>query len=346
MGRKAIKGLEYCQLEVNFFQDRKIRRLVRRCDANAPLVYIAILCEIYKCGYYAMMDEDFVLDIADVTKMNEGYISKVIDICAETDLLSMDMLENHGVLTSEGIQRRYQETCEKCKRSAKVDEYSLLISSEEKPISSEKLEEIAIVSEEMPISSEEKPISSEVMPQSKVKESKEKKRKENYSSSLSSSFASEAEEESGEEKQQEEFFISEFFFKNISNPVEEFRKFRNYNNTGGRHWAKMDASERQSAFELWKPKGKDKPRFRPEVLSVWRKLYDALGVSGASRQVTMSALDDGINILVRDAGVQVCCPEVLQSYIESHLGSFRGIMKELIGCYGKTKLYYLAYATE
>jgi len=150
----------------------------------------------------------------------------------------------------------------------------------------------------------------------------------------------------GWEEQQEEFFISEFFFKNISNPVEEFRKFRNYNNTGGRHWAKMDASERQSAFELWKPKGKDKPRFRPEVLSVWRKLYDALGASGASRQVTMSALDDGINILVRDAGVQVCCPEALQSYIESHLGSFRGIMKELIGCYGKTKLYYLAYATE
>lgn len=108
----------------------------------------------------------------------------------------------------------------------------------------------------------------------------------------------------------------------------------------------MDASERQSAFELWKPKGKDKPRFRPEVLAVWKKLYDALGASGASSQVTLSALDDNIKFLVSDAGVEVCCPEVLQSYIESHLDSFRGIMRELIGCYGKSKLYYLAYAAE
>jgi len=150
----------------------------------------------------------------------------------------------------------------------------------------------------------------------------------------------------GWEEQQEEFFISEFFFKNIASPTDEFRKFRNYNNTGGRHWAKMDASERQSAFELWKPKGKDKPRFRPEVLAVWKKLYDALGTSGASSQVTLSALDDNIKFLVSDAGVEVCCPEVLQSYIESHLDSFRGIMRELIGCYGKSKLYYLAYAAE
>ena len=173
---------------------------------------------------------------------------------------------------------------------------------------------------------------------------KERKEKKIYSSSLSSSLPSEDSEE-----QQEEFFISELFFKNIAQPMDEFRKFRNYNNTGGRHWAKMDESERMSAFELWTPKGKSSPRFKPDTLSAWKIIYDALGSSGASREIRMSALDDGIRFLVSDAYCIICCPEILPRYIEDSpefstlfLPGLTALAKSL----GKSKINYQPYGTK
>lgn len=185
MSRTAKRGIDYFPLDVDFFSDIKIRKLIKYQGSEAIAVYATLLCNIYKDeGYYMRWDDDLPFIISESTKYDEDYIRSVIACCVEIGLFSKELYESEGVLTSKGIQTRYKDINRQCKRTARVTEYSLIPSEEmtatpnEKDISSE---EKAITSEEKGISSEEIAITSEEMPQSKEKKSKENKIKENLS---------------------------------------------------------------------------------------------------------------------------------------------------------------------
>ena len=162
MARKNKRGLEYFPLDVDFFQDLKIRKLVKyQGGGKAIAVYALLLCLIYRDGYYMMWDEELPFIISEQTGFDEAYIREVVNSCLNIGLLDKTLFKSERILTSQGIQDRYAKICKLSKRNCIISEFNL-ISSEEMPISSE----------EMPISSEEMPISSEFMQQSKVKKSK------------------------------------------------------------------------------------------------------------------------------------------------------------------------------
>ena len=170
MGRKVKRGLDYFPFDIDFFQDIKIRKLIRRQSGKAITVYALLLCFIYKDGYYMRWDKELPFIISELSGYDEVYISEVIKDCIALGLFSHSMFETEGILTSAGIQERYQRICADCKRKCMIREFDL-ISSEEMPINSE---EMPISSEEMGIYSEEMPINSEESTQSKVKKSKVK----------------------------------------------------------------------------------------------------------------------------------------------------------------------------
>ena len=169
MARTIKTGLEYFPLDIDMFQDIRIRKLIKRKGGRAVTIYTLLLCIIYKNGYYIMWDEDLPFVISEQTGFEEEYIKEAFDDCVKLGLFDATTFKQHGAITSKGIQSRYKLICSQLKRKANIDEYSL-ISSEEKPISSEL----------KPINSEETPISSELMQQKKRKEikGKESKRKE------------------------------------------------------------------------------------------------------------------------------------------------------------------------
>lgn len=142
-GRKVKKGLNYFQLEVTFFSDIKIRKAIRYAGANSISVYVCILGMIYRNGYYLTFDEDLYFIVSEETGINEEEIEKVFTILFKVDLLSKEMFANNRILTSKGIQERYQRICDLAKRKSNVDEFNLIDS-----------EEIVIPSEETPIKSE------------------------------------------------------------------------------------------------------------------------------------------------------------------------------------------------
>ena len=161
----------------------------------------------------------------------------------------------------------------------------------------------------------------------KGKERKEKKRK-NYSSSLSSSFSSEAEEESVEEKQQEEF-LSEMFFKNWASPCKELQKFIDFNNTGGRLWAKMSPPERESAFRLWEQKPAKPPRFRPDELSVLQRLYSSLKERNAAKSLVFAMLDDGVRVVKGQELMKVVVPKILYDHITENREAYEATFNDI-----------------
>lgn len=316
MARLANKGLEYTSLDVAFFQDRKVRRLQRRVDSYAPLVYLALLCSIFKEGYYIRWDDDVALDLADNAHLDEKYVSKVIEGCLEVGLLSREMFSTYGILTSAGIQKQYERICEKSKRKSRVDEYSLLNTSEEITPNTGNDD---ISSEEKAISSEVIANPSEVIPQSKVKESKEKE--SNYSSL--SSFLLHAKQAEGSEEEQEEQIVSFFTFeRNYKNPNAEYQRMVLYNTTPSvpKKWSEMSLAEKAAVVQLWHPKEEsvESHQFRHSAafLSAWKRVYGKMCELGATHAVKMAALSDELSCAIAEKKLYLTCPVALYDWIE------------------------------
>ena len=161
MGRNKKIGLDYFPVDIDFFQDLRIRKLIKYQGGKAVTVYALLLCNIYKQGYYMRWDEELPFFVSEQTGFEEAYIREVIKCCLVIGLFSKELYDSEKILTSKGIQERYQKICDLCRRNNEIYEYNI------------------ISSEDISFSSEEKPVSSAKSTQSKVKKSRVKKSKEN-----------------------------------------------------------------------------------------------------------------------------------------------------------------------
>ena len=66
MARPIKDGIDYFPLDVDFFQDDKIRLLKAEFGAKGITILVALLCDIYRTnGYYKVWDNDACLLMAD-----------------------------------------------------------------------------------------------------------------------------------------------------------------------------------------------------------------------------------------------------------------------------------------
>lgn len=143
MGRNR-KGLSYFPFDIDFFQDLKIRKLIRCQGGKAVTVYALLLCFIYKSGYYIRWDEELPFAISEQTGYDEAYIREVIKSCVTLGLFSRELFDGEGVLTSRGIQERYAEICELSRRVYVIEQFNLIseqkegVSVQKKDISAQK----------------------------------------------------------------------------------------------------------------------------------------------------------------------------------------------------------------
>ena len=171
MARPKKLGLDYFTNDVNFYQDIKIRKMIRYKGIQAVSVYHIILCQIYASGYYLEWDDDLPFIISEIADLQEDYIKEVISLAIEIGLFNKVMYDDFHVLTSRGIQERFFDFCSIAKRKLPTClPYSLLLTNK-KSVNS--LND-SVSSEETIVNSEETPENSEKSTQSKVKESKVK----------------------------------------------------------------------------------------------------------------------------------------------------------------------------
>lgn len=140
-GRKAKAGLDYFSFDTSFFSDLRIRKLIKYQSGKAVTVYAYLLCTIYEQGYYMRWDNELPFIISEATGYDEAYIQEVVKCCMNIGLFSKDLFETEGVLTSKGIQERYDLLVKLKKWRIKISEFSL-ISSEEMVINSEEMKDL------------------------------------------------------------------------------------------------------------------------------------------------------------------------------------------------------------
>ena len=109
MARPQKEGLEYFSLDVDFFSDRKIKILKGRFGADGVTYYLYLLCEIYKGhGYYLDFDADFDYITSSELGMSPEKIGQMRKFLLERSLFDNKLFQSDTILTSTGIQRRFQ----------------------------------------------------------------------------------------------------------------------------------------------------------------------------------------------------------------------------------------------
>lgn len=134
MSRNVKTGLEYFPFDVDFFQDIRIRKLIKRQGGKAVTVYALLLCLIYKNGYYMLWDDELPFIGSELSGFDEAYISEVIKSCLSLGLFAKNLFDSEGVLSSKGIQTRYCNIQRINKRMSRIDKYSLINSPEPAPV--------------------------------------------------------------------------------------------------------------------------------------------------------------------------------------------------------------------
>lgn len=125
-GRKIKRSLDSFPVDTDFFQDLKIRKLIKYQGGKAVSVYLALLCMIYRDGYYLERDNELSFIISTMLGYDETYVREAVQCCVALGLFDSEMLKVNDVLTSTGIQQRYMKICTAGRRLAGVTEYSLL----------------------------------------------------------------------------------------------------------------------------------------------------------------------------------------------------------------------------
>ena len=101
-------GMEYFSMDVDFFADKKIKILKSRYGSDGITLYLYLLCEIYKAGYFLRVDDDFEFIVSDDLNMSSDKVKQVLNFLLERSLFDNTLFQSDKVLTSAGIQKRFQ----------------------------------------------------------------------------------------------------------------------------------------------------------------------------------------------------------------------------------------------
>lgn len=173
MARPEKVGFDYFSLDVDYANDPNIMELTDEFGCIAELVYLKLLCIVFKQGYFIKAKVETLSNLIywqfkGPHKPKRELILKILTRMAQYSLIDRDLLDR-GVVTSKGIQKQFNMMSQR--RSKKVSLFSLLSDSE-------MLENDIIIETKNRVIATETPVNATVSTQSKVKKRKVKENDE------------------------------------------------------------------------------------------------------------------------------------------------------------------------
>lgn len=118
--------IDYYPIEISIFQDAKVRKLIQYQGAKAATVYVYLLCEIYRNGYYISWNKTTVQLVIQALNLDVAFVKEVVICCAKVGLFNSEYLYKEKILTSKGIQKRYLRISKLCNNSIAIEDYSCI----------------------------------------------------------------------------------------------------------------------------------------------------------------------------------------------------------------------------
>jgi len=124
VARPLKQGVDYFPLDV--ILDDKFELIEAVHGVAGFGVVVKLYQKIYGSGYYLCVDERFILMLSKRINVDINLINAIINDCVKWGLFDRDLYENHQVLTSKGIQKRYFEIVTR-RKEVHVDERFMLV---------------------------------------------------------------------------------------------------------------------------------------------------------------------------------------------------------------------------
>ncbi len=129
MARPRKKGLDYFPLDTDIFEDDKLFDVQNDYGPLGEIIYIRLLCLVYKNGYYYQFESldklaaMMIKSIGNRWAKDKKTVKDVILYLAKINLFSSELMQRN-VITSRSIQERYLLAVER--RQSNIEEYNLL----------------------------------------------------------------------------------------------------------------------------------------------------------------------------------------------------------------------------
>ncbi len=121
----AKSGLSFFPLDCQL--DDKFELIEAEFGLKGFAVIIKLLQRIYGGeGYYCNWTEEVVLLFSKDTLLSEGAVSEIVKAAVRRGIFSEELFEEHSILTSRGIQKRYVYGCSRKQKVELKKEYLLL----------------------------------------------------------------------------------------------------------------------------------------------------------------------------------------------------------------------------
>lgn len=127
MARPIKHGLDYFPFDVDFFSDEKIVAISGEFGIKGEITAIKLLCAIYRNGYFIEWSEMLKFKLLkELPGVNANLLEDIIARLVKWGFFNKHLFDSEGVLTSKGIQRRYQAICAKMHRKNVIQLHWLL----------------------------------------------------------------------------------------------------------------------------------------------------------------------------------------------------------------------------
>jgi len=124
MARPFKSGVDYFPLDVN--PDDKVKIVEAEHDLIGFGIWIKLLQKIYADGYWIKWDKKAEIVFSKEVNVDKNKVNVIINSCIEWCIFEKKLFEDHSILTSKGIQKRYFKICERRKQIEVVEDYLLV----------------------------------------------------------------------------------------------------------------------------------------------------------------------------------------------------------------------------
>ena len=131
MTRPGKKGLDYLNLDVDFENDEKLIRLKRLSGDPGVLMWVRLMCSIYRVGACYRWDRDALEGFTWKYEYGENDVENTVAAMIDCRLFDKNVYESTGYLTSKGIQERAQFATARRKTAMKLPDGVSLIETPE-----------------------------------------------------------------------------------------------------------------------------------------------------------------------------------------------------------------------
>lgn len=128
MCRIKKRGLDYFPIDIDFMQNRLVRRIMKReGEGSLATLFGALSCIYGGEGYYVRADELFYEDIStSLYNQTAGDVKRILTLAAEYGIFHPGLFSEFGILTSSEIQKQYLFSTKRRKSSAIEERYNLI----------------------------------------------------------------------------------------------------------------------------------------------------------------------------------------------------------------------------